>query len=79
MLVNNASLQHVAPIETFPRDRWELLLRVMLFGPFYLTRAALPHMYHQRWGRIVNVASEHALVASPNTSATSQRSTVCWA
>lgn len=69
VLVNNAGLQHVSPIETFPPERWEQLVRVMLFGPFHLTRAALPHMYRQGWGRIVNVASVHALVASPNKSA----------
>lgn len=69
VLVNNAGLQHVAPIEAFPLDRWERLLRVMLFGPFYLSRAALPHMYRQGWGRIVNIASVHALVASPGKSA----------
>lgn len=69
VLVNNAGLQHVAPVDEFPVDTWEHMLRVMLFGPFHLTRAALPHMYGQGWGRIVNIASVHALVASPNKSA----------
>jgi 3-hydroxybutyrate dehydrogenase len=69
VLVNNAGLQHVAPVEEFPVDTWERLVRIMLFGAFYLTRAALPHMYAQGWGRIVNIASVHGLVASPYKSA----------
>lgn len=69
ILVNNAGLQHVAPVETFPVETWERLVRVMLFGAFYLTRAALPHMYAKGWGRIVNIASVHGLVASPYKSA----------
>jgi len=69
ILVNNAGLQHVAPVEAFPVETWERLVRVMLFGAFYLTRAALPHMYAKGWGRIVNIASVHGLVASPYKSA----------
>jgi len=69
IVVNNAGLQHVAPVEEFPVETWERLVRVMLFGPFYLTRAALPHMYAKGWGRIVNIASVHGLVASPYKSA----------
>jgi len=69
VLVNNAGLQHVAPVEEFPVERWEYIVRTMLFGAFYLTRAALPHMYRKGWGRIVNIASVHALVASPYKSA----------
>ena len=69
ILVNNAGLQHVAPVEEFPVETWEQLVRVMLFGAFYLTRAALPHMYAKGWGRIVNIASVHGLVASPYKSA----------
>lgn len=69
ILVNDAGLQHVAPIEAFPIDRWAHLIAVMLIGPFVLTRAVLPGMYAQGWGRIVNIASIHALVASPNKSA----------
>jgi 3-hydroxybutyrate dehydrogenase len=69
VLVNNAGLQHVSPIEDFPEDRWEQLVRIMLFGAFYLTRYAIPHMYDRRWGRIVNISSVHALVASPYKSA----------
>ena len=69
ILVNNAGLQHVSPIEDFPEDRWEQLLKVMLFGAFYLTRYAIPHMYERGWGRIVNISSLHGLVASPYKSA----------
>ena len=69
ILVNNAGLQHVSPIEDFPEDRWEQLLKVMLFGAFYLTRYAIPHMYERGWGRVVNISSLHGLVASPYKSA----------
>jgi len=69
ILVNNAGLQHVAPVEEFPVDTWEHIVKTMLFGAFYLTRAALPHMYKAGWGRIVNIASVHGLVASPYKSA----------
>ena len=69
ILVNNAGLQHVSPIEEFPEDRWEQLIRVMLIGSFLLTRYAIPHMYERGWGRIVNVSSIHGLVASPYKSA----------
>jgi 3-hydroxybutyrate dehydrogenase len=69
ILVNNAGLQHVAPVEEFPVETWERLVRIMLFGAFYLTRAALPHMYAKGWGRIINIASVHGLVASPYKSA----------
>ena len=69
ILVNNAGLQHVAPVEEFPVERWEHIVKTMLFGAFYLTRAALPQMYKKGWGRIVNIASVHGLVASPYKSA----------
>jgi 3-hydroxybutyrate dehydrogenase len=69
ILVNNAGVQHVAPVEEFPEDRWELLIRILLIAPFLLTKYALPHMYARGWGRIVNVASVHGLVASPYKSA----------
>ena len=69
VLVNNAGLQHVSPVEEFPEDRWEQLIRIMLFGAFYLTRYAIPRMYERRWGRIVNISSVHGLVASPYKSA----------
>lgn len=69
VLVNNAGLQHVAPVEEFPVERFALILRVMLEAPFRLARAALPHMYAQGWGRLVHVSSVHGLRASPNKSA----------
>ncbi|EAU61814.1 D-beta-hydroxybutyrate dehydrogenase [Stigmatella aurantiaca DW4/3-1] len=69
ILVNNAGLQHVSPVEDFPEDRWEHLLRIMLVGPFLLTKYALPMMYARRWGRIINMSSLHGLVASPYKSA----------
>jgi 3-hydroxybutyrate dehydrogenase len=69
ILVNNAGLQHVSPVEEFPEDRWEYLLRVMLVSPFLLTKYALPLMYARGWGRIINMSSLHGLVASPYKSA----------
>lgn len=69
ILVNDAGLQHVSPIESFPVDRWRYLIEVMLIAPFVLTRAVLPDMYARRWGRIINLGSVHSLVASPNKSA----------
>jgi 3-hydroxybutyrate dehydrogenase len=64
VVVNNAGLQHVAPIEEFAPDRFAYIQRVMLIAPFLLVRRALPHMYAQRWGRIVNISSVHGLRAS---------------
>lgn len=69
ILINNAGVQHVAPVEDFPEDRWEQLIRIMLIAPFLLTKYVLSGMYARGWGRIVNVASIHALVASPYKSA----------
>jgi 3-hydroxybutyrate dehydrogenase len=65
ILVNCAGLQHVAPLHEFPPEMFRLLLTVMLEAPFLLTRAALPHMYEQGFGRIVNISSVHGLRASP--------------
>ncbi|MGA8006211.1 MAG: 3-hydroxybutyrate dehydrogenase [Burkholderiales bacterium] len=65
VLVNNAGYQHVAPIEDFPEDQWERMIALMLSAPFLLTRYCWPAMKKQRWGRVVNIASIHALVASP--------------
>lgn len=65
VLVNCAGLQHVAPVQDFPADKFRLLLSVMLEAPFRLARAALPHMYRQGWGRIVSISSVHGLRASP--------------
>jgi len=69
ILVSNAGLQHVSAIEVFPEERWDRLLAVMLTAPFLLAKAFLPSMYEAGWGRIVNVASVHGLVASPFKSA----------
>jgi len=65
VLVNNAGYQHVAPIEEFPEDQWERMIALMLTAPFLLTRDCWPAMKKQKWGRVVNIASIHALVASP--------------
>lgn len=65
ILVNNAGVQTVSPIEDFPPERFSMMLRLMLEAPFRLVRAALPHMYGQGWGRIVNISSVHGLRASP--------------
>jgi 3-hydroxybutyrate dehydrogenase len=69
ILVNNAGLQHVAPLHEFPVDRFSYILRLMLEAPFRLVRGALPHMYEQGWGRVVNVSSIHGLRASAFKSA----------
>ncbi|WP_091538575.1 3-hydroxybutyrate dehydrogenase [Modestobacter sp. DSM 44400] len=69
VLVNNAGLQHVAPLHEFPVDRFSLILRLMLEAPFRLVRGALPHMYERGWGRVVNISSVHGLRASPYKSA----------
>jgi 3-hydroxybutyrate dehydrogenase len=65
ILVNCAGLQHVAPVHEFPPEMFQRLLAVMLEAPFRLARAALPHMYQQGWGRIINISSVHGLRASP--------------
>ena len=64
VLVNNAGMQHVAPLGDFPEPRWRQIVEVMLTAPFLLTRAVLPSMTSRRWGRIVNVGSVHSLRAS---------------
>lgn len=69
VLVNNAGLQLVRPLEEFPPDVFHTVLTVMLEAPFRLIRGALPHMYGQGWGRIVNISSVHGLRASPYKSA----------
>jgi 3-hydroxybutyrate dehydrogenase len=69
VLVNNAGLQHVEALDTFPMEKWELLVQVMLIGVARLTRAALPGMRQQGFGRIVNIGSIHSLVASAYKSA----------
>ncbi|MFE6969426.1 3-hydroxybutyrate dehydrogenase [Isoptericola sp. NPDC057653] len=69
VLVNNAGVQRVSPVEDFAPDDFRLVHRLMLEAPFLLVRAALPHMYARGWGRVVNVSSVHGLVASPFKSA----------
>lgn len=66
ILVNNAGAQHVAPIDAFPLDKWTLLVALNLSAAFHTIRLALPHMKKGGWGRIINTASAHSLVASPN-------------
>jgi 3-hydroxybutyrate dehydrogenase len=65
IVVNNAGLQHVAPVQEFPPEEFTRILRVMVETPFRLARALLPGMYERGWGRVVNVSSVHGLVASP--------------
>lgn len=69
ILVNNAGLQFVAPITEYPEEKWDRLVGVMLTGTFLCTKYALPPMIDRRWGRIINIASAHGLVASPFKSA----------
>jgi 3-hydroxybutyrate dehydrogenase len=69
ILVNNAGIQHVAPVDDFPPAKWDAILAINLSAAFHTVRAALPAMKKNGWGRIVNVASAHALVASPFKSA----------
>jgi 3-hydroxybutyrate dehydrogenase len=65
ILVNNAGIQHVEAIETFPVAKWNAIIAIDLSAAFHTIRAVVPEMKKRRWGRIVNVASAHALVASP--------------
>jgi 3-hydroxybutyrate dehydrogenase len=69
VLVNNAGIQHVEAIETFPPEKWDAIIAINLSSAFHTIRAALPGMKSRGWGRIINVASAHALVASPFKSA----------
>ena len=69
ILVNNAGIQHVAPVDNFPPEKWDAILAINLSAAFHCTRAVLPEMKHRRFGRIVNIASAHGLVASPFKSA----------
>ena len=69
ILVNNAGIQHVARTENFPADRWDAIIAINLSSAFHATRLALPAMQAQNWGRIINVASVHGLVASAEKSA----------
>lgn len=69
VLVNNAGIQFVSPIEDFPDEKWQAILNLNLSAAFYATKAAVPGMKARGWGRIINIASAHALVASPYKSA----------
>jgi len=69
VLVNNAGVQHVAPVDEFPPEKWDWIIAINLTSVFHATRAALPGMKKRQWGRVVNIASAHGLVASPNKSA----------
>ena len=64
ILVNNAGIQHTAPVESFPLDKWDQILAINLSSSFHTIRAALPGMRQRGWGRIINIASTHGLVAS---------------
>ncbi len=65
ILVNNAGIQHVAPIDEFPEDKWNQIIAINMSSAFHATKFALPHMRARGWGRIINIASAHGLVASP--------------
>src|SRR5262249_56656283 len=65
VLVNNAGIQHVSPIEEFPVEKWDQIIAINLSSAFHAIRAAVPGMKARKWGRIVNTASAHSLFASP--------------
>ena len=69
ILVNNAGIQHVSPVDEFPPEKWDAIIAINLSSAFHTTRFALPGMKQRKWGRIINTASAHSLVASPNKSA----------
>ena len=69
ILVNNAGIQHVSPVESFPPEKWDAVIAINLTAVFHTTRLAIPAMKQKKWGRIINTASAHSLVASPNKSA----------
>jgi 3-hydroxybutyrate dehydrogenase len=69
ILINNAGIQHVAPIDEFPDDKWDAVLAIILSSAFHTAKAALPGMKAKGWGRVINTGSMHSLVASPYKSA----------
>lgn len=69
IIVNNAGVQHVSPVEEFPVAKWDLIIALNLSAAFHTTRLAFPKMKENGWGRVINIASAHALVASPFKSA----------
>ena len=69
ILVNNAGIQHVSPVEAFPPEKWDAILAINLSAVFHTTRLTIASMKQKAWGRIINTASAHSLIASPNKSA----------
>ena len=69
IIVNNAGIQHVAPIEEFPIEKYDAIIAINLSSAWHMTRAAIPHMKARGWGRVINTASAHSLVASPGKTA----------
>jgi len=69
IVISNAGIQHVSPVDEFPVEKWDAVIAVNLSSTFHLMRAAIPHMKAKGWGRIITTASAHSLVASPNKSA----------
>lgn len=69
ILVNNAGIQHISPVEDFPPEKWDAIIAINLSSAFHTSRFAIPKMKQKGWGRIINTASAHSLVASPNKSA----------
>ncbi len=69
ILINNAGIQHVAPVDEFPDDKWDAIIAIILSSAFHTTKAALPGMKAKGWGRVINTGSMHSLVASPYKSA----------
>lgn len=69
ILVNNAGIQHVAKVVDFPEERWDAIIAINMSAAFHATKAALPHMFRRKWGRVINIASAHGLVASAEKAA----------
>jgi 3-hydroxybutyrate dehydrogenase len=69
IVVNNAGMQHIAAVEDFPPERFSMIVRIMLEAPFRIVQKALPRMYEEGWGRVINISSIHGQVASPYKSA----------
>jgi 3-hydroxybutyrate dehydrogenase len=69
IVINNAGIQHVAPIAEFPVEKWDAIIAINLSSAWHMMRAAIPHMRAKGWGRIITTASAHSLIASPNKSA----------
>jgi 3-hydroxybutyrate dehydrogenase len=78
IIVNNAGIQHVAPVEEFPDDKWNAIFAINLFAAFHLIKAVVPQMKVRRFGRIINIASAHGLTASPFKAALTSRPSMAW-